>query len=77
MVEVLFLVRHIPFWGVPFLILGAEFAYLFWLRKKKTSAILWAIVSFVGLLSICFYIWAGGPEKSVKYVKKIYIDNRQ
>ncbi len=76
MLEILFLIRHIPFWGVPFMILGAEFAYLFWLRKKKKSAVFWLILAFVGFLNVVFYMWAGGPDKSVKIIKKMYINNR-
>ena len=59
------------------MILGAEFAYLFWLRKKKRSAFIWGTIAFIGLVSVCFYMWAGGPEKSVKFFKKIYIEHRQ
>ncbi len=77
MVEFLFIMRHTPFWAVPFMILGAEFAYLFWLRKKKRSAAIWGIIAFIGLVAICFYAWAGGPEKTVKYLKRIYIEHRE
>lgn len=72
MTEVYFLARHTPFWAVPLVILGGEFAYLFWLRKKKASAILCVMVALIGLLSTSFYIWAGGPEKSVKYLMKMH-----
>ena len=74
MQEVYFLARHVPFWAIPLIILGGEFAYLFWLKKKKASASICISIAFIGLVSISFYIWAGGPEKSVKVIKKIHRD---
>ncbi len=72
MQEVYFLARHIPFWGIPLLILGTEFAYLFWLRKKKATVAFCLIIAFIGGSAICFYIYAGGPEKSVKLIRKMH-----
>jgi hypothetical protein len=74
MQEIYFLVRHAPFWGIPLLILGSEFAYMFWLRKKKKSAFIYLTLAIIGLSTSSFYFWAGGPEKSVKMVKKFYRD---
>ena len=75
MQEVYFLARHVPFWAVPLIVLGGEFAYLFWLRKKKGTVVLCLMIALVGLMAISFYIWAGGPEKSVKILKKIHRDH--
>jgi hypothetical protein len=74
MQEIYFLVRHSPFWGVPLVILGGEFAYLFWLKKKKASAVLCLFVALIGFSATVFYVWAGGPEKSVKIIKKMHRD---
>lgn len=71
MQEIYFLARHAPFWGVPLLVLGLEFAYLFWLKKKKSGAILGVMVALIGLSVTVFYVWAGGPEKSVKVIKNL------
>jgi hypothetical protein len=73
--EVYFLARHVPFWAVPLIILGSEFAYLFWLRKKKATAVFCLMFTLIGALSISFYVWAGGPEKSVKILKKLHRDH--
>lgn len=75
-VEIYFLARHTPFWAVPFLVLGAEFGYVFWLRKKKNLAYMCLCISLIGFMSISFYMWAGGPEKSVKVIKKAYMSNK-
>lgn len=69
--SIYFLVRYIPFWGVPMLLLGAEFTYVAWLRKKKK----WIVVSFMialfSLSCLIFYYWAGGPEKSVQLLIEV------
>jgi NADPH-dependent ferric siderophore reductase len=75
MLEIYFLVRHTPFWAVPFIIIGGEFAYLFWLKKKKRSAFICLFLAFLGLSAISFYYWAGGPEKSVKIIRTTLRDN--
>jgi len=69
--EVYFLVRHTPFWAIPLIIIGGEFAYLFWLKRKKASVSICLSFVLIGLLATGFYVWAGGPEKSVKVIKKI------
>jgi hypothetical protein len=72
MQEIYFLARHVPFWAVPLIVLGGEFAYLFWLRKKKSTVVFCLLIAFIGFASISFYVWAGGPEKSVKFIKKMH-----
>jgi hypothetical protein len=76
MTELYFFARHTPFWAIPLLVLGAEFGYLFWLKKKKKMSTIFLMLSLVGLLCNIFYIWAGGPEKSVKYLKKMHRDSK-
>ncbi|MBA2403570.1 MAG: hypothetical protein H0V66_02265 [Bdellovibrionales bacterium] len=76
MTELFFLARHTPFWAVPMLVLGGEFGYLFWLKKKKKTAIMCMMLALIGLSCNLFYIWAGGPEKSVKFIKKMHRDNK-
>lgn len=66
--ELYFLIRYIPFWAIPALIIGAECTYVFWVRKKKKPMTAFAVVALVGLLANIFYWIAGGPEKSVQYV---------
>jgi hypothetical protein len=74
MVEFYFLVRHIPWWAVPLIIIGGEFAYFFWLKKKRKSVYFFVLMALVGFLSISFYVWAGGPNKAVKILKKMHRD---
>lgn len=76
MIEIYFLARHTPFWAIPVLILAAEFGYMFWLKKKKKSAMLCLMIGLIALSSVSFYYWAGGPEKSVKILKKMRRDSQ-
>jgi len=76
MTEIFFLARHVPFWATALIVLGGEFGYLFWLKKKKKTATLCLIIAFIGLAANGFYIWAGGPEKSVKIIKKMHRDHK-
>jgi hypothetical protein len=76
MTEIYFLSRHTPFWAIPMFILGAEFGYLFWLKKKKKTATFCLMIALIGAGCNGFYIWSGGPEKSVKILKKLHRDNK-
>jgi len=68
--EIYFLVRYTPFWAVPVLLIGLEFTYLFWLRKKRKAVYICLIISFVSIIALVYYYWAGGPEESVKLLMK-------
>ena len=74
--EIYFIIRHTPFWATPMLILGAEFGYLFWLKRKKRTAFMCLMLALIGTSFNAFYFWAGGPEKSVQYIKKIHRENK-
>ncbi len=76
MQEIYFLARHTPFWAIPLVVLSVEFAYLFWLKRKKASVTFCLIIAFIGISATTFYVWAGGPEKSVKILKKLHRDHQ-
>lgn len=69
--EIYFLVRYTPFWAVPLVIIGLEFSYLFWLRKKKKLIGFCLLAVAIGMGSIIYYYWAGGPEKSVRHLMQL------
>jgi len=64
--EIYFLVRYTPFWAMPLLLIAIEFAYLAWIRKKKSWLYACLVSSVISIFSLIFYYWTGGPEKSVK-----------
>lgn len=65
MEAIYFLVRFTPFWAVPCLLMGSEFAYLFYMRKKMNLVVLCGGIAGFSLIMLAFYWWAGGPERSV------------
>tara|TARA_Y100000385_G_C12949973_1_gene575043 strand:+ start:704 stop:937 length:234 start_codon:yes stop_codon:yes gene_type:complete len=69
--EIYFLTRYIPFWAIPGVMIGGEFAYLFWIRKKKKSTMISLTVASISFVCLIYYFWAGGPEKSVQYLMKL------
>ena len=72
MKEIYFLARHTPFWAIPVMVLSLEFGYVLWLKKKKKSAMMCIMLAMIGVGAVSFYYWAGGPEKSVKYLKMMH-----
>lgn len=53
--EVYFFIRHTPFWAIPALIIGLEFAYVFWLRKKKTGLKLCIVMVVISSIALGWY----------------------
>lgn len=43
-----------------------EFAYIFWLREKKSALITSIVLGGFCFLMIVYYYWAGGPEDAVR-----------
>ncbi|MBY0515724.1 MAG: hypothetical protein K2P81_02365 [Bacteriovoracaceae bacterium] len=68
--ELYFMIRHTPFWAIPILLLSGEFAYLFWLRKKKTNVKICILFMLISITALSWYYYAGGPDKSVKKFMK-------
>ncbi|MFT6632317.1 MAG: hypothetical protein ACJAS4_002280 [Bacteriovoracaceae bacterium] len=66
MEEIYFLIRFTPFWSIPILLISGEFAYLFWIRKKKKWMMICAGIAFFNFCMTIIYYINGGPEKSVQ-----------
>jgi hypothetical protein len=49
------------------MVIGAEFAYLFWLRKKKKLIVFCLNIVAFSTTATIYYYWAGGPERSVRH----------
>ena len=71
MTIIYFFVRYTPFWAIPLMLLGAEFTYIMWLRKKKRWVTFWSTLVVISIFSTGYYYWAGGPEKAVRKVMKL------
>lgn len=63
---VYFLLRYTPFWAVPTMLIGAEFAYIYWLKSRKKIVAFFIMISFFSFIMVLYYIFLGGPEKTVQ-----------
>lgn len=66
-----FFLRHTPFWAVPFMIIGAQFGYTFWLKDRRLPSFIFFAICGFGVLSIVYYMWAGGPEGTPRHFHKL------
>ena len=62
---IFFVVKYIPFWSVPTIMIGLQFGYIYWLKDVYYLAYLFYGVAAVSVLSIIYYIYAGSPERAV------------
>ena len=60
-----FLVRYIPFWAIPLLIIVGEVAYIYWLREAKRVCYGLLTICLFCIMAVGYYYWAGGPDRSV------------
>ena len=67
-----FLVRYIPFWAVPMLMISCQFAYIYWLKSLKKIAAVFITFGFICFSLIVFYFYHGGGERVVYYVQGIF-----
>ena len=71
MEAIFFILRYIPFWAVPLLLISGEFAYIYWLKSiRRTSKVFMVIGGVAGIFILYYYI-AGGPEKSVQLFENL------
>ena len=61
-----FIIRYIPFWAIPSIFIATPSAYIYWLKDVKKVSVGFALVSFISFLSTFFWVWAGGPDRSVQ-----------
>lgn len=70
-----FLLRYTPFWAIPLIFISGEFGLRYFLKKKRPVYIFCLGVIFFSFLFLAFYFYAGGPEKSVRYIIKMFVLN--
>ena len=66
--SIYFIIRYTPFWAIPIILIAGEFAYIYWLKSRKTVVVFFLGMAFISFAAIVFYYWNGGPEKSVQTV---------
>jgi hypothetical protein len=66
-----FMARYTPFWAIPSFIIASQFSYIYWLKDlKKVTYFLWIICAFC-VVSILFYVWAGGSDLTPQMIEKM------
>lgn len=63
---VYFVIRYAPFWAIPSMFIAIPSAYVYWLKDAKKVAMGFFCVSVISFLTTAFWVWAGGPERSVE-----------
>lgn len=63
-----FAVKYIPFWSIPSIFIAGPFAYLFWIKDIPRLQYICMLVTFLNTLFVIYWIWAGGPNKSVRFI---------
>ncbi len=61
-----FLVKYIPFWCVPYSLIGFQFGYLYKLKGLNLVALLFFGTAILCSILIVYYFWTGGPVKAVE-----------
>ncbi len=61
-----FILKYTPFWAIPLIMICLEFAYIYWLKSIREVAKAFMAVVILCLITLGYYIWAGGPEGIVK-----------
>ena len=68
-----FFLRHTPFWAVPFMIIGGQYGYIFWLKDRRLPSLAFFSMAAVGGLAIVYYMWAGGPEATPRHFYRLLL----
>jgi len=67
----IFIVKFIPFWAVPMILISIHFAYLYWLKDFREMTYVWGAITLFCLTSIVLYFALGGPDQIVVTLLKI------
>ena len=67
---IFFIVKYIPFWSVPIMVIGSYFFYLYWLKDIRIIALVFAVVVALSFFSLGYWIAAGGFTGSVEYIQE-------
>lgn len=67
---VFFVVKYIPFWSVPLIVIAGYFAYLYWVKDIRNIAVFFGVVVFLAFASLSYWVFAGGPTGSVQYIQE-------
>ncbi|MCB9060065.1 MAG: hypothetical protein H6622_00915 [Halobacteriovoraceae bacterium] len=62
---VYFIIKHTPYWAVPFGMISAEFSYIYWLKSFKKVSVTFFVFGVFCFISLLYYLIGGGPDAAV------------
>jgi hypothetical protein len=65
----IFLIRFIPFWAIPVMMISIELARRFRTKDASKQAFFSIAIALLCLLATAFYFYAGGPDRAVELYK--------
>ncbi|WP_127716585.1 hypothetical protein [Halobacteriovorax sp. HLS] len=63
-----FIIKYIPFWSVPSIIIAGYFCYLYWVKDIRLIAVAFGMTAFISFLSLGYWVMSGGPNQSVQQI---------
>jgi len=67
-----FIIRYIPFWAIPLLMISLQFSYTYWLKNIKRITYLFVGSGGFAFFCIVYYYWAGGPVLAVSKLQHFF-----
>ena len=61
-----FLAKYTPFWATPMSLIGAQFAYILWIKDVRIYAYFFGFITFICSLSIILYFIVPKPQEAAE-----------
>ncbi|MDD0852639.1 hypothetical protein HBN50_06000 [Halobacteriovorax sp. GB3] len=68
-----FIVKYIPFWATPIMLMALSFAYVYWIKDIRSIAFYLVITSFLCFLINLYWLVTGGPSGSVRFIQEFVL----
>jgi len=65
------MLQYIPFWSIPILMICLQFSYIYWLKMRRTTAMIFVMIGGFSFVCLLYYFWAGSPIRSAQLIKEI------
>lgn len=65
-----FIVRYIPFWGIPIIFIVIPAGVVYWQQDLRRISLVFFTLALISAFFVAYWVWAGGPERSVIYLQE-------
>lgn len=69
-----FIVKYIPFWSIPLILISVSFSLFYKDKEMFRPLVLFIFIGSMSFIALCYWVYAGGHEKSVKLLISL-LDN--